>query len=55
MAGAKNDDGRATYLTPELRAALVSQIERVKVLERRLGRIVRYVFPDRGERLAVPA
>ncbi len=45
----KNDDGRVVYLTPELRTALVGQLERVKALERRLGRIVPYVFPHRGK------
>ncbi len=45
----KNDDGHVAYLTPELRAALVGQLERVKALERRLGRIVPYVFPHRGK------
>ena len=34
----KNTDGRIVYLTPELRAALVSQVERVRTLERRLGK-----------------
>jgi|SRR5882724_5759852 len=45
----KNRDGRVAYLTPELKAALVSQLERVKALERRLGRIVPYVFPHAGK------
>jgi integrase len=45
----KNDDGRVVYLTPELKTALVSQLERVKALERRLGRIVPYVFPHMGK------
>ncbi len=52
----KNDDGRVVYLTPELRTALVGQSERVKALERRLGRIVPYVFPHRckGRRAGQP-
>jgi integrase len=45
----KNRDGRVAYLTPELKAALASQLERVKLLERRLGRIVPYVFPHAGK------
>src|SRR5262249_50095475 len=45
----KNDDRRVVYLTPELRTTLADQLERVKVLERRLGRIVRSVFPHRGK------
>jgi integrase len=44
----KNDDGRVVYLTPELKAALVAQLERVKGLERRLGRIVPCIFPHAG-------
>ena len=48
-AGAtKNDDGRAVYLTPELKMALAAQAERVKALERRLGRIVACIFPHMG-------
>jgi len=45
----KNDDGRIVYLTPELKMALAGQLERVKALERRLGRIVPSVFPHRGK------
>lgn len=45
----KNDDGRVVYLTPEIKAALAAQLERVKALERRLGRIVPSVFPHRGK------
>jgi integrase len=41
----KNDDGRTVYLTPELRAALVAQVERVKALEKKLGRIIPWLFP----------
>jgi integrase len=37
----KNDDGRVVYLTPPLAATLAEQLERVRALERRLGRIVR--------------
>src|SRR6267378_537696 len=46
---AKDDDGRIVYLTPGLKATLAGQLERVKLLERRLGRIVPYVFPHRGK------
>jgi site-specific recombinase XerD len=41
----KNGDGRTVYLTPELRALLVAQAERVKQLSRRLNQVVPYVFP----------
>ena len=43
------------YLTPELKALLTAQLERVDTLQRQLGCIVPYVFPHlkgrhRGER-----
>ena len=41
----KNDDGRVVYLTAELEVALQEQIERVEALQRRLGRIVPWLFP----------
>jgi len=41
----KNREGRVAYLTPELHAALVSQVERVKALEKKLERIVPWLFP----------
>jgi len=33
------------YLTPDLKALLAAQIARVDALQRRLGRIVPYLFP----------
>jgi integrase len=44
----KNDDGRVVYLTPELKTLLAAQLERVRVLEKQLGRIIRYLFPHLG-------
>jgi integrase len=41
----KNRDGRVIYLTPELSAALRTQLERVRVLEKTLKRVIPYVFP----------
>ena len=41
----KNDDGRVVYLTPELTALLKAQVARVEALQRRLGRIVPWLFP----------
>lgn len=41
----KNDDGRTVYLTPALLSALSAQRERVKGLEKRLDRIIPWVFP----------
>ena len=52
----KNDDGRkAAYVTPELRRLVAAQIERVRALERGLGRIIPHLFPHlegrfKGER-----
>src|SRR5262245_9308200 len=47
----KNDEGRLAYLTPELKSMLVAQVERVKTLERKLGRIVPWLFPHLSGRL----
>jgi integrase len=52
----KNDEGRIVYLTLELKSVLGAQVDRVRVLERKLGRIIPYLFPHlegrhRGERL----
>jgi integrase len=41
----KNDEGRVVYLTPELKAALGAQVARVEALQKRLGRIIPYLFP----------
>jgi len=41
----KNDDGRLVHLTREVRALLQGQLERVDALQRKLGRIVPYLFP----------
>ena len=52
----KNDDGREVDLTDELCALLGAQVERVKLLERQLGRVVPYLFPHlRGARGLNPA
>ena len=45
----KNEDARIVYLTPELKSALGGQLERVKALERRLARVVPYMFPHVGK------
>jgi integrase len=45
----KNREGRLVYMTPEVKTALAGQLERVRALERRLGRVVRYVFPHVGK------
>jgi integrase len=41
----KNDEGRFCYVTPELRAMLAAQVERVRALERKTGRIIAALFP----------
>lgn len=41
----KNDEGRVVYLPTELRAAVAAQLARVDALQRRLGRIIPWVFP----------
>jgi integrase len=41
----KNDEARVVYLTPGLKSLLASQIEQVRALEHRLGRIIPYLFP----------
>lgn len=40
----KNKEGRVAFLTPELKTRLAAQVERVKVLERKLGRSIPYLF-----------
>ena len=41
----KNDDGRVVYLTPELKALLANQLERVEQLAKQTGKIIPYLFP----------
>jgi integrase len=41
----KNDDGRVVYLTPELKALLAAQLERVDQLAKQTGAIIPFVFP----------
>jgi hypothetical protein len=36
----KNDEGRVVYLTPELAGLLTTQLERIRAVERRTGRII---------------
>jgi integrase len=51
----KNDDGRVVYLTPELTTALAEQLARVDALQRKLGRIIPFVFPHVGDGPIHPA
>jgi len=41
----KNGEGRVVYVTPELKMLLAEQIARVRALERKLGRVIPYLFP----------
>jgi integrase len=41
----KNDEGRVVYLTQELKQMLAAQVDRVRCLERALGRIIPHLFP----------
>jgi integrase len=44
----KNDDGRKVYLTPDLKSLLAAQLGRVDALQKRLGKIIPYLFPHLG-------
>ena len=44
----KNREGRVVYLTPELKALLAAQLERVEALQRRTEKIIPYLFPHLG-------
>ena len=41
----KNGKARVVYLTDELRGLLRAQVERVRALERTLGRVIPHIFP----------
>jgi integrase len=47
----KNDEGRIVYLTPELKALLAAQLERVEALQKKTKSIIPFLFPRlRGRR-----
>jgi integrase len=48
----KNGEGRVVYLTPELRALLTAQLARLDALQKKLGRIVPFLFPHLSGRRA---
>ena len=55
----KNREGRVVRLTPELRAMLDTQVERVRGLERKTERVIRWLFPHldgalAGQRISDP-
>lgn len=41
----KNRDGRVAHLTPEPKALFAQQLERIRAVERKTGRIIPYLFP----------
>jgi integrase len=41
----KNGDARAVYLTGDVKAALAAQLGRVDTLQKKLGRVIPYLFP----------
>jgi integrase len=41
----KNDDGRVVYLTAEVKALLVAQLERIRAAERKAERVIPFLFP----------
>ena len=41
----KNDDGRIIYLPADLKPALAAQLGRVETLQKKLGRIIPWLFP----------
>jgi integrase len=47
----KNDEGRVVYLPPDLKAQVATQVERVRSLERQMGRIIPFLFPHLTRRL----
>jgi integrase len=48
-ADTKTDDGRVIYLTPECARLLAAQVARVEALQRRLGRVIPFLFPHHGK------
>jgi integrase len=48
----KNREGRLVRLTPELHAMLEAQVERVREMERRDGRVIPWLFPHLDRRRA---
>ena len=41
----QNDEGRVAYLPPDLKRLLVAQVDRVKAFERKVDRIIPFLFP----------
>jgi len=43
--GSKSGEGRIVYLSADVRVMLEEQLERVRTLSRKLGRVIPYLFP----------
>jgi integrase len=43
--GNKTGEGRVVYLSAEVRMLVEEQLERVRTLSRKLGRVIPYLFP----------
>jgi integrase len=41
----KNGEGRVVYLPADLQAQLATQVDRARALERKLGRVISFLFP----------
>ena len=41
----KNDDGRLVYMPPDLKRLVAGQVDRVRALERKIGRVIPFLFP----------
>jgi integrase len=48
----KNGEGRVVYLTPEVQRLLAEQLARADALQKKIGRIVPYLFPHLAGRHA---
>jgi integrase len=46
----KNDEGRVVYLTPELKTLVAAQLERIRAVEKKTGRIIPWLFPLSGKK-----
>jgi len=50
----KNDDGRLVYMPPDLKRLVAAQVDRVRILERKVGRVIPFLFPHlHGQRAGV--
>jgi len=50
----KNDDGRLVYMPPDLKRLVAAQVDRVRILERKVGRVIPFLFPHLHGLSALP-